>query len=171
MGSSTCEECGLDRAAIGPTEAIKTLLSLPARYTAVLGKLVRAGDDLPTRRPSEHVWSATEYAAHTADALWFVCDRAALILREDDPELPRFGDPDSRDYSNVEPEDAIKLFMDAALKLAETLETAAPDDWDRAGHNELGTRTLLETATYGVHEGIHHLHDMERVGGTLLQGA
>lgn len=167
MASAPCAECGLDRAATGPTEAIKTLLSLPARYTAVIGELMRAGDGLATRRPSENVWSATEYAAHTADALWFICDRAALILREDDPELPRFGDPDGRDYSSVEPESAITLFMDAALKLAETLETAAPDDWTRTGHNELGARTLLETATYGVHEGIHHLHDMEQVATRL----
>lgn len=144
------------------------MLSLPARYTSVLGKLVRAGDGLATQRPSENVWSATEYAAHTADALWFICDRAALILQEDDPVLPRFGDPVSRDYSTVEPEDAIKLFMDAALKLAETLENAPPDDWTRVGHNELGTATLMDTATYGVHEGVHHLHDMERVAADLI---
>ncbi len=168
MASSPCAECGLDRAAVGPKEAIKTLLSLPARYTAVIGQLVRAGEGLATRRPSESVWSATEYAAHTADALWFICDRTALILKEDDPVLPRFGDPDGRDYSGVEPESAITLFMDAAMKLAEALETAAPDDWNRAGHNELGTATLLDTATYGVHEGIHHLHDMEQVAAQLL---
>lgn len=168
MAPSPCAECGLDRAAVGAKEAIKTLLSLPARYTAVIGELVRAGEDLATRRPSENVWSATEYAAHTADALWFICDRAALILREDDPTLPRFGDPDGRDYSAVEPESAITLFMDAALKLAETLETATPDDWNRVGHNELGTRTLLDTATYGVHEGVHHLHDIARVAARVM---
>ena len=167
MASGACQECGLDRSTVGPREAITTLLSLPARYTSVLGRLVRAGD-LATKRPSENVWSATEYAAHTADAMWFICDRAALILREDDPVLPRFGDPDGRDYSAVQPEDAIKLFMDAALKLAETLEGAEPADWDRAGHNELGSATLLNTATYGVHEGVHHLHDMERVAAQLL---
>lgn len=61
--------------------------------------------------------------------------------------------------------------MDAAVKFAETLEKAAPDDWARVGHNELGTRTLLETATYGVHEGIHHLHDMEQVATRLLADA
>jgi len=168
MTPSACATCGLDRAAVGPKDAIRTLLSLPARYTSVIGQLVRNGDDLATRRPAEHVWSVTEYAAHTADALWFICDRAALILHEDDPVLPRFGDPDGRDYSGVEPESAITLFMDAALKLAETLERAEPDDWNRVGHNELGSRTLLETAAYGVHEGVHHLHDIDRIAAELL---
>ena len=79
----------------------------------------------------------------------------------------RFGDPDGRDYSGVEPESAITLLMDAALKLAETLEGAEPDDWNRVGHNELGSRTLLETAAYGVHEGIHHLHDIDRIANEL----
>lgn len=168
MGSSACAGCGLDRSTLASTDAIKALLSLPARYTSVIGQLVRAGDGLATRRPAENVWSATEYAAHTADALWFICERAHLIISEDDPVLPRFGDPDSRDYSAVEPESAVTLFMDAALKLAETLEGAEPDDWDRVGHNELGTRTLLQTATYGAHEGLHHLSDIERVARQLL---
>lgn len=170
MAATACAECGVDRSAIDPKDAIRTLLSLPARYTSVIGQVVRRGDGLATRRPAEDVWSVTEYAAHTADALWFICERATLILNEDDPVLPRFGDPNSRDYSAVEPESAITLFMDAALKLAETLESADEETWQRAGHNELGTATLLDTATYGVHEGIHHLHDIDRIAAQLLNG-
>ncbi|MBW3537150.1 MAG: DinB family protein, partial [Actinobacteria bacterium] len=89
MTTGACPECGIDRSTLQPTDTIAALLALPSRYTAALTPLAHAGDGLATRRPSEHVWSATEYTAHAADALRFICERAELILAEDDPELPR----------------------------------------------------------------------------------
>ena len=169
--TSACPECGLDRSTLKPAATITALLSLPSRYTAALAALTHAGDGLATRRPSEGVWSATEYTAHAADALRFICERAKLILAQDDPELPRFGDPDARDYSAIGPDGALATFMSAALGLAETLEAAEPEAWERSGHNELGRRNLLETATYAVHEGVHHLYDIDRVAAEVLASA
>lgn len=169
--TGACPECGLDRSTLTPADTIAALLSLPSRYTAAVVPLASAGNGLATRRPSESVWSATEYTAHAADALRFICERAELILGEDDPELPRFGDPDGRDYSAIGPDGALATFMSAALALAETLEAAEAAAWERTGHNELGSRNLLETATYAVHEGVHHLHDVERVAAEVLKSA
>lgn len=171
MTTSACPECGLDRSKLSPGDTITALLSLPSRYTAAVSPLISAGNGLATRRPSKNVWSATEYVAHAADALRFVCERAELILAADDPELPRFGDPDAREYSAVGPDGALATFMSAALGLAEVLETAEPAAWERSGHNELGSRNLLESATYAVHEGAHHLHDIERVVAEVLKTA
>ena len=118
-------------------------------------------------RPSDGVWSVTEYVAHTADALTFIRRRAELLLAEDDPVLPRFGNPDDRDYSAVTSQRAVDQVSQAIRELVEALEGVEPDGWARIGHNELGSGTLRDTAAYGAHEAVHHLHDVRNVAAQV----
>ena len=50
-----------------------------------------------------------------------------------------------------------------AERAAAALEQATPDDWTRAATFAWGTRDLLAMARNAVHEGYHHLRDIEKV--------
>ena len=57
--------------------------------------------------------------------------------------------------------------LDGMTRAAETLATnlreVTADDWRRIGHFPWGDRDILMTARNAVHEGSHHLHDVDRV--------
>ena len=163
-----CPECGLDYDWIKPLDAINAVRSFPRRYRAALTTFGRDedADALVRRRPEPDVWSALEYTAHVADML----DRYAPAIRrmtvEDRPTLPFF-DPESRvdeESWNERPvRSVISDLETACADLAATLETVEADEWTRTGVFDWGERDVLTTARDAVHQGSHHLRDVERV--------
>lgn len=168
MAGWTCPECGLDFDSVKPLDAVNAVRSFPRRYRPPLAAL--SGDEdfdaLVRRRPEPGTWSALEYAAHAADMI----DRLAPAIRriqvEDRPTLPLF-DPEARvetDRFNERTVTRVLSDLDTACAdMAATLETVEADEWTRVGRFDWGERDALTTARNAVHEGSHHLRDMERV--------
>jgi hypothetical protein len=175
MAGSACPECGLDAEALRPLDAINAVRTFPYRYRAVFKALSNepAFDEIVHRRPAPDVWSAVEYTAHAADMI----DRSAPAIRrmqwEDRPTLPFF-DPQGRvDSERFNDRPVMGLGVMSALEtacsdMASTLETVEPEEWARTGLFDWGERDILATARNAVHEGTHHLHDVERVLARVL---
>lgn len=170
MSGWVCPQCGLDYDSIKPLDAINAIRSFPRRYRAAFATLNYdpAFEELVRRRPQPGVWSAVEYTAHAADMI----DRFAPAIRrmqwEDRPALPFF-DPEARvetEGYNSRPVmgvGVISAMETACSDMASTLETVEPDQWTRTGIFDWGEQDIVTTARNAVHEGSHHLRDVERV--------
>jgi hypothetical protein len=162
-----CPECGLDYDTISPHDTIVAIRSYPRRYREVLGDL---GDparvEMVRRRPDPNTWSALEYTAHVRDILGYMAEAFLRILREDNPKID-FVDPDHRasadHYNEQDPEVVLEGLQTNAERAAAALEQATPDDWTRKATFPWGQRDLLAMARNAVHEGYHHLRDVEKV--------
>ena len=162
-----CEECGFEYDSVPAAEAPAAIRAFGRRYRAPLTRFL-PGEDGPAlvrTRPSPEVWSALEYAAHVADVFDWYDQRIRQSLVEDDPayEGP---DPDeaakSGRYNDREPSAVVDSLAANADRLATTLESVAPEQWDRAHTRRGEVRTVLFTAQRAVHEGGHHLLDIGR---------
>lgn len=123
-------------------------------------------DDVIRRRPRPSTWSALEYVAHVADVLDHLGPAIRRIVVEDEPTIPFF-DNDARAVEqayNTQGRDEVLGWLDlACAELASVLEAVEPDDWKRIGHFAWGDRDALAMARNAVHEGSHHLRDVQRV--------
>lgn len=123
-------------------------------------------DDVVRRRPRPSTWSALEYVAHVADVLDHLGPAIRRIVVEDEPSITLF-DNDARAVEqayNTQARDEVLGWLDLACgELASVLEAVEPDDWKRIGHFAWGDRDALAMARNAVHEGSHHLRDVQRV--------
>ncbi|MFN2607830.1 MAG: DinB family protein [Acidimicrobiales bacterium] len=167
-----CPGCGVDEEAIGALDAINTVRSFPRRYRAALATLNYdpAFNTLVRTRPRPDEWSALEYTGHAAD----VVDRLAPAIRriqaEDRPRLELFdleAHVAEARYNERPWTDAVWALETACSDMASTLETVEPEEWARTGTFDWGERDILAAARHAVHEGAHHLGDVERVLAAL----
>ena len=79
-----CPECEFDPGAVSTAQLADDLREAATRWQRVLQ---RPG---VTVRPSPHVWSPLEYAAHVVDVCVIMGDRAELMLRESEPTFPNW---------------------------------------------------------------------------------
>ena len=162
-----CPECGLDYDTISPHDTINAIRSYPRRYREALGDLDDpARVEMLRRRPAPTTWSALEYTAHVGDVLGWMAESFTRMLRETNPHID-YWDPDeraaARRYNDAEPETVLEDLAANAERAATALEHATPDDWTRTATFEWGERDLLAMARNAVHEGAHHLRDVEAV--------
>lgn len=142
--------------------------SFPRRYRALL--VTPGSEDRPNavfrRRPDPSTWSALEYTAHVADMLDHLGPAIRRIVYEDNPSITLF-DNDQRAvekrYNELERAEVLGWLELACGELASVLETVRADDWTRTGLLDAGERDALAVARNGVHEGSHHLRDVQRV--------
>ncbi len=175
MAGWVCPECGLDYDTIKPLDAIAAVRSFPRRYRAALTTFSRDedADSILRRRPAPDVWSAIEYTAHVADIIDDIAPAIRRIAIEERPSFPPSWDPDERALSgaygerppyNERPLPQVLADLETACAdMAATLETIEADEWTRAGRFDYGERTILDLTRNAVHEGSHHLRDVERV--------
>ena len=169
MSGWVCPECGLDYDTISPRDTVAAVRSYPRRYRSALTSGFDPGEDpedLVRRRPDPATWSALEYSAHVADVLDFTVLWIRGILREDDPEMFAFDSDEQaveKGYNDQSRREVIGNLETASAELASVLEGVSPDDWARTGRFPWGVRDALATARNAVHEGSHHLRDVERV--------
>lgn len=118
------------------------------------------------RRPHPSTWSALEYTAHVADVLDHIGPAIRRIVREDEPTITFF-DNDERAVEqryNDQPLAEVLGWLELTSgDLASVVEEVDADDWTRLGHFDFGDRTALDMARNAVHEGAHHLRDVQRV--------
>ena len=142
--------------------------SFPRRYRAFLA--VPGSVDGPEavfrRRPSASTWSALEYTAHVADRLDHLGPVIRRITFEELPSIPVF-DNEARAaekrYNLLDRTEVLGWLDFACAELASVLEGVNADDWTRTGLLAGLPRDALAMARDGVHEGAHHLRDVQRV--------
>lgn len=163
-----CPECGLAYDTISPQDAVAAVRSFPRRYRALV--VTPGSDDRPNaafrRRPRPGTWSALEYTAHVADVLDHLGPAIRRIMVDDNPSISFF-DNDVRAtekaYNELERTEVLGWLDFACAELASVLEGVTADDWTRPARLEAGDRDALTVARHGVHEGSHHLRDVQRV--------
>jgi len=163
-----CPTCGLDFDKVSPRDAVVAVRSFPRRYRALLSS---PGDDdgpdpVIRRRPSACIWSALEYAAHVADVLDEIGVVVRRITMEDRPALT-MPDPEARvvdkRFNAMERIEVLGWLELVCASLADLLGGVRADDWTRIGRFDVGERDALALARDAVHEGAHHLRDVQRV--------
>lgn len=169
MKGWVCPECGLDYDTVLPRDAVVAVRSFPRRYRALLTG-PRTDDDDPEavirRRPDPTTWSALEYTAHVADVLDEIGVAIRRIIIENDPALES-SDPDRRvvekGYNALDRTEVLGWLELVCAGLGEQLDDVRPDDWTRTGRFDWGQRDALSMTRNAVHEGAHHLRDVQRV--------
>lgn len=160
MLSERCPECGL-------TASDVAVASIGDRVRADLPRWVAALERPDARvRPSDEIWSPTEYACHVRDVHVLFGQRIQLMLDQDDPE---FADWDQdvtaieNDYAAQDPLVVSRELVEAGQAMADVLDAIPSDSLDRTGRRSNGSSFTVETlAQYFWHDVAHHLHDLGR---------
>ncbi|MGI8808735.1 MAG: DinB family protein [Acidimicrobiales bacterium] len=142
--------------------------SFPRRYR---GLLVTPGsadgpDAVFRRRPDPATWSALEYTAHVADRLDHLGPAIHRITFEERPVIPHFDNEQrvaEKAYNLLDRTEVLGWLDFACAELASVLEGVNVGDWTRTGQFDGAARDALAMAREGVHEGAHHLRDVQRV--------
>jgi hypothetical protein len=165
-----CPECGVDYGTLHPPFAITAIKSLPRRYTEALAPASPSEDNdkVIRTRPAEGVWSALEYAAHVADLMEPFTVTIHRTNTEDDPDLSGvFFDENAKaaadKYNEQDKADVLARLKSGADKLAAEAERVDANSWTRMAQFGWGERDQLTMLQNAVHEGVHHLHDIESV--------
>ena len=169
MPGYVCPECGLDYDTISPSDAKVAIRSFPRRYrSAVAGALEDDADEgLIRRRPDPATWSALEYTVHVADLYESFAPAFRQMYEQDKPTISGMWDADERAaserYNEQDPMGAADRLDAAADALVAVLDRVDADSWSRTATFPWGERDLLTMTRNAVHEGSHHLRDVERV--------
>jgi S-DNA-T family DNA segregation ATPase FtsK/SpoIIIE len=165
-----CEECGYTYADHGTDSVAGEIAGLGARYRVRLA--VPPGDAgrraALLRRPVPEVWSAIECGCHVRDVLLAQRERLFQALVEPTPPfVPIYRDRRAvlARYAEEDPERVADAVDVAAHLIAWAFSGLAPTDWDRTCiHNfpEPAARSILWLAEHTLHEGEHHLGDIDR---------
>lgn len=160
-----CPECGIDYDTVSPADAAVAVRSFPRRFVEQLHRT--DGDEaLLRRRPEPAVWSPLEYTAHVADGFTFMADTVRRMRAEDNPKIADW-DPDARASEhryNEQVVHAVLADLDAnATRFADAIDATPIEDLTRMGQFSWGDRDVLMMIRNGVHEGKHHLRDVELV--------
>lgn len=166
-----CEECGFVYEHHGFEAVPGELVELGSRCATVLRHAMADPllADRLTRRPEPEVWSALEYACHIRDVLLAQRERLFLALVE---ECPGFA-PIYRDhraalagYADEDvPTVADEMEMAAGL-VARSFAGVSPEGtYRRCVYNfpQPSERTVVWLAQHTLHEGVHHVRDMDIV--------
>ena len=161
----------MDYDTISPRDAVVAVRSFPRRYRALL--VTPGSDDRPDavfrRRPDPstgRTWSALEYTAHVADMLDHLGPAIHRVTFEDRPSIAFFDNEEraaQQRYNELDRAEVLGWLDLACAELAAVLEGVNPDDWTRTARVPMGEQDALTLARNGVHEGSHHLRDVQRV--------
>lgn len=154
---------------MSPRDAVVAVRSFPRRYRALLTGIGTDDGDpnaVIRRRPGPTTWSALEYTAHVADVLDAYGAAVRRIVVEDGPMLT-WADPAARvadaGFNAMDRAEVLGWLDLVCAPLAEFLAGVRPDDWTRFGRLDGVEISALLLARQAVHEGSHHLRDVQRV--------
>jgi hypothetical protein len=161
-----CDECGFSYDDVANHELPARIRSLAPRYDERLR-------NTPVARLRAHplpdTWSALEYACHVRDVLAVQRERIELMTREDDPEFTPMDRELRVTRDRYNEQDPMAVADDLARNadgLAHVFELLSEDELLRTAIYNYPVRALRSAAWVGchtVHEGEHHLGDIDRV--------
>lgn len=167
-----CPGCGLDYGTISPSDAKVAIRSYPRRYRSALAAVLEdeADEGLIRRRPDAATWSAMEYTAHVADRYDMFTDFVRRMFDGSSSTLD-FWDADERAqmqrYNEQDPAVVLDHLDKASSSLAAAVDRVDSGSWGNTASFPFGERDLLTMVRTAVHEGSHHLRDVERVLATV----
>ena len=170
-----CDNCSFTYQAHDPRSVSAELRSLSRGYRSVLVDQWFGTDrtDVLIRRPAPGVWSPVEYGCHVRDVLLAQRERLFQALVEDEPSfVPIYREERAvlARYADESPEQVATEIAFAIGLAAGAFYGVTDDGWARTciyNYPQPSARTLLWLAQHTLHECVHHLHDIERIVGTL----
>lgn len=161
-----CPGCGLDLDAIQPPDAVVAVRSLPRRWR---GAFAKAGDEEDTeallrRRPASGA-SAVELACRVAEVLGLLERHVRRASVSEQPDLlPADVDPAAvAACAERASGEVLDQLSGASETLATSLDRVPSGAWLRPATLDGHLTDLRGLARAAVHEGTHHLRDVERV--------
>jgi hypothetical protein len=160
-----CERCGFRGGTVSPRDAVVALRSFPRRYRERVETIRRSGggDQLMGCRLLPSRWSVVEYLGHVRDAFHVVADRLDRVLVSDHPALGALPAETPSPDRQAPPEALLADLATAADRLARLAADVRGEDWWRSGVLRDTPVTALELLRAAVHEGAHHLRDIDDV--------
>jgi S-DNA-T family DNA segregation ATPase FtsK/SpoIIIE len=164
-----CDPCSFIYADVDAATLPTRLAAFGMRYLALLLPPGRpaAWSGILRTRPAEGVWSALEYACHVRDVFLVQRDRLYTALVEDTPVFA----PMYRDhrvtlarYNAQDPAEVAEQLATAARLIAQAFDALDPAQLQRRCLYTFpapAERPLLWVGQHVVHEGEHHLRDIE----------
>lgn len=163
-----CAQCGFDAGTVSVSDAVVALRTFPRRWRAAMAVPEDEPDDVLRRRPAPDVWSALEYAAHTRDSIAVNGWAMAKALTEDHPVLEWPGGDDAAIPASDAPDapTALDELSANCERVAARAERTDAGDWHRPVTVRGGRDEELDAIWFlhhAVHEGSHHLRDVQDV--------
>jgi DinB superfamily len=117
------------------------------------------------------VWSVAEYLCHLRDVYVSFTIRLHRVHTEQQPALePMFNDLRARRfrYNDCDIDATLGELAAAAAGFRDEVARTGEHDWDRVATRLPGEeRTARWLVRQAMHEGVHHLGDIRRIGETL----
>ncbi|MEZ0366423.1 DinB family protein [Mycobacterium sp. pUA109] len=163
-----CESCGLVYRDIKIEDAVEVIMGLPAALREAVFAIPLEARPV---RPSAQEWSVNEYVCHLRDVYMASTIRLHRTRTEDRPELePLFNDLRARRFRYNEREAAavIDELASVIAGFRDEVDRTAGPQWDRTATRLPGeSRTARWLVRQAMHEGVHHLADIRRVGSIV----
>ena len=166
-----CDSCQFVYADVDAPALPTRFVAFGTRYRSQLLPPDRpaAWDGLLRTHPAAGVWSALEYACHVRDVFLVQRDRLYTALVEDTPVFtPMYRDQrvTLARYNAQNPEEVAAQLATAAHLIAQAFEALDAAQLQRRciyNFPAPAERPLLWVGQHAVHEGGHHLRDIEEV--------
>lgn len=163
----TCAQCRFDAAQYGLTDTLGTLRAIGPMWRQTTEGVA---EDVLAARPRPDVWSAAEYAAHTAGVLEAMGRLLDAVATEDGLRLD--APPPTPDPEVVPMGDALGRLDANATRLhdrARRIGGARSPEWRHTATIGDDTIDAGWVIRHAVHDATHHLRDVSR--GLHLLGA
>jgi hypothetical protein len=161
-----CLECRFVYESVGLDEIPVVLRDLGSRFSNRVGDV---DDAILGRRLDPPAWSPLEYLCHVRDLFLIQRDRAVLALIEDGPSFPRMYRDERADlahYGWESPGHVVQQLQVAADLVALVFSGRSSGEWRRRliyNYPEPVQRDLAWLGRHTIHEGEHHLFDVDRI--------
>ena len=163
-----CDACSVAYLETRIDDAVGVIAGLPGAVRETVGAIP---PEMRRLRPSPDVWSVAEYLCHLRDVYVSFTIRLHRIRTEQQPALePMFNDLRARRfrYNDCDIDATLSELAAAAAGFCDEVARTGEHDWDRVATRLPGEeRTARWLVRQAMHEGVHHLGDIRRIGETL----
>jgi uncharacterized damage-inducible protein DinB len=163
-----CSRCGIAYPEVNIEFAAEIIRGIPARARAAVEALPAGA---LRRRPEPDVWSVTEYVCHIRDVYASYTIRLHRTRAEDRPVLePMLNELRARRFRYNDRDVAAVLdeLAATAAGFCEEIARTRPEEWKRVASRLPGeVRTARWLVRQAMHEGVHHLGDIQSVAAAV----
>jgi uncharacterized damage-inducible protein DinB len=160
-----CDACAVVYPEIRVDAAVSVIAGVPG---AVRDAVCAIPAEVRRVRPSPDVWSIAEYLCHLRDVYLTFTIRLHRVRTEHQPALePMFNDLRARRfrYNDCDIDATLGELAAAAAGFCDEVARTGEHDWDRVATRLPGEqRTARWLVRQAMHEGVHHLGDIQRIG-------